>query len=378
MKKILTAALLLPLLCATAYADTELLAECQGSCGKTTAAKPKTEMGQTTPAQTETPAKPGKGVQGDKLNRPIPLYATYDNDGWGLGLRGDVLYMNYSSPIRTFVSAVTTAGTAYTSEIFDVKSTGSVGCDLGLTYTRMSDPGYTFGFDWFHIVSTFNHNVSGPSLLPSHIVAATLQKPGTANNNGALTINFFDMMVSKSYRLGDPFTFAPAIGVIGGYMDSHITNSYNSTTTGFVAGPVATAISTKQTIKFEGIGVKLGSDFKFNVWRGVKITGDVFYNILYGLTKSTLVSNFNAAAPTYTSSLSTYGHHHGRGFVDAMIGLAYQTTFKKDKYFLDVHAGWRTQYFPDGWAQFEVEYNDSEHSLPLYGQGLEAGLTVKF
>lgn len=312
------------------------------------------------------------------LEYPVPLFEVYDNCGPGFGVRGDVLYMNYTPTTLSFASEVTVTGGYEESHIHGPTAEPNVGCEIALTYTMCNDPGYTFEAAWYHIVAEYSKHLSG-SLVPAHIVAIDLPSQGTAQNNGSLAINFWDLVLRKDYRWGQQFTISPTAGIIGGYM--HIENKAHFTRTGgsWGAGVSATDIHLDQDLMYKGIGARLGSNFEYKIWKGFKFLANFYFNALYGYSDNELDIVANAVIfNTLSSADSDYKQHHGRTFFDSLLGLSWETTWCGNALWTEVHAGWRYQHFSEGWTQFEAELNNAVRQLPLNGQGLQAGLSIKY
>jgi hypothetical protein len=315
------------------------------------------------------------------LDNPIQLFETYDNQGVNLGFRGDLLYMIYSVPTLTFASRESLIGTNLHSVIVGVPGRLSLGLDCALTYTMPNSPGYSFEAGWYHIVAQFRRNQVASDLEPAHIVSVTGTAPGTGMNRGHVAINFFDLLFSKDYSLGSFFFLSPGAGVIGGYINSESTSQFNATsgTFGTVGG---SAIRFAQASKFEGLGVKLKTGYKFSIWKGLKLTGNLSYNMLYGFSKTTIDFTSNGAFPilggTASGTTVLAEEHTGRTLIDSLISLAWQQAFSNNSMFFDVHAGWRYQAYQAGYFAAEAETDDSIQSNWLFGQGLEAGVAFKF
>jgi hypothetical protein len=314
------------------------------------------------------------------LNNPVPLFESYDNQGVNLGVRADILYMIYSVPTLTYVSKQTLVGTELDSDIVSVPGKLSLGCDLALTYTMPHCPGYSFEAGWYHIVAKFSDAQAANNLDPAHIVSVVNPAPGTASTVGHVAINFFDLFLSKTYSFGSFFSFSPMVGMVGGYMNSKNTSNFNATSSNF--GRNTTSVYYFQSSKYEGLGVKLGTGYKFDIWCGLKLTGNFTYNILYGLSRSTVYLTSNGSFLTGSGVASgtavSVSQHQGRSFIDSLVSLAWQKTFSDDSFFIDVHAGWKTQAYQSGYIANEAELNDASQSNWLFGQGLEAGVAFKF
>ena len=313
------------------------------------------------------------------LEYPVPLYEVYDNCGPGFGVRGDVLYMNYTIPTLSVAARVDVVGTHEDSRIISPTARPSLGCEVAASYRMCSDPGYTFESRWYHIVAQYGTNDSG-TITPAHIVAITTGREGTVQNSAKIAINFFDLVLRKDYRWGQYLTFSPTVGVIGGYM--HIKDSAHFTNTSGLAwglGVTATDIQFNQNLKYEGIGARFGGAFEAEIVCGFKLMGNFYYNALYGFSKDTLdiTSNGVIFGGLHSANAHYFGHH-GRTFFDTLLGLSWETTFCSNSFWAELHAGWKVQYFPAGWTQFEAELNNALRELPLHGQGLQAGLSLKY
>jgi len=319
------------------------------------------------------------------LKKPLPLFETFDNDGVGLGVRGDVLYMVYTDPILTYASAVSeTAGVHY-STVKGVTANGVVGLDVAVMYTMPNQPGYSFEMGWYHITPTFSSSLSETSpsgVAPAHSVALNGFAPGTGKVHASLSINFFDLVIKKQFSFGDWVHVTPTAGFVGGYMNGKSSAHFDATSGTFQATPTATvthAILAYQT-KYEGIGLKLGADAAFMIGSGFRLITNFYYNVLYGFSHLNLdyVQSPGAYIDGLTGAVSRYTQHHGRDFFDALLGFAWASHFSDESFYLDLHAGWRFQTFANGWQEFEAEFNNAARDHALQGQGLQAGVTFRF
>jgi hypothetical protein len=314
------------------------------------------------------------------LRNPITLYETSDLKEWGFGVRGDLLYMVYNSPVLTFASEQRVSNATLFSKILSVPGQMSLGCNIALIYQMPNQPGYTFESSWYHIVALMSRTDSSGSFRPAHSVALTAAAPGTVSVNSHLTLNLFDLLIQKSFSLGDWFSFMPGVGLVGGYMNGKSNANFNATSGSYTAsGPAVTIASLDYTTKYEGMGLKFDLRNAFKIGKGFKLRADLAYNVLYGFNKLKLHYLQNGLyASTLNQADSSYAQHDGRDFFDAFLGLAWETLSYCGAYYADIHAGWRFQSFSSGWKEFEAEFNDSVHELSLQGQGLQAGATVKF
>ncbi len=326
--------------------------------------------------------EPCKPVTCKNLCVPITVCDKWDNQGWNLGVRGDVLYMNYNSPVLTYASQRSVQGTVLNSDILPVKGKMSLGCNLAFNYTMEEQPGYSFEFSWYYMNAKFSDSQSGTVLL-AHSVSLNEARPGSVSVDAHLKINLFDLMIQKNFGVGGWFTVMPSVGLVGGYIDSVSKGNTASTSGSFFAGTPASTVTSAdldQFANYEGIGLKMGGRSTFKMWGGLRLTADLFYSVMYGYTKNSL--EFSQApglyAAAYSATLSDYDHHHGVAFFDSMLGLAWECRFCNDSKYLDIHAGWRFQSYDAGWMEFEAEFNDAVQALPLHGQGLQAGATFKF
>lgn len=323
-------------------------------------------------------SRPAKQIP-NPLQHQLPLYETYDNIGWAnVGVRADILYMIYNSSILTFASnqSLNPSATVLTSDIVTVPGKLSLGCNLALTYTLPSQPGYTFESSWFHIVARFGKKDVDRGLVPAHSVALTRSSPGSATVNAQIAINLFDAMVMKRFAFGDWFTITPGAGLVGGYMNTHNRAFYSANGGNF--GSSTTHSGLVQHFKYEGIGAKVGGRSTFRIWDRFKFNADFFYNTLYGYGHGSLSYTSNGSYNGLNAANSTYRNHFGRTFFDTLLGLSWDYTFNQDSLYLELHAAWRFQSFSSGWREFEAEFNDALHDLTLNGQGLQAGATFKF
>ncbi len=317
------------------------------------------------------------------LRNTIPLYETYDVSGIAnVGVRTDLLYMNYTSPALTFASQQTLSGpgiTTLNSTILSVPGDMSLGCNIALNYTMPNQPGYSFEFSWYYMDAHGSRSKTGDGVLLAHSVALTTGAPGSVKVKDHLIINFFDLMIQKDFAFGDWFNVKPAAGLMGGYMHS-ATRASTLASTATTFGSDTTVAALNQLVQFEGIGIKIGGHSAFRIWHGFRLTADLFYSVMYGYTKANMnySSDGSFGAATLANAISNLRQHHGRALFDSMLGLAWESRFSNDAYYLDVHAGWRFQSFSDGWMEYEAEFNDAVRPLPLYGQGLQIGATFKF
>jgi hypothetical protein len=319
------------------------------------------------------------GKAATPLRNPIPLYETRDHFGYCLGVRADLLYMNYNSPVLTYAADRSIEGAVpatLRSTILGVPGEMSLGCNLALSYKMNNQPGYAFDTSWYYMDVHFSDRNSGSNVLLAHSVALTTGAPGFVDVKAHLLINFFDLMIHKQFAFGDWFRIAPATGLVGGFMHSQCRARTQATSGSF--GNSTTAAALNQFIQYEGIGMKFGAKSSFKIWRGFRLTSDFFYSVLYGYTTANLEYSSNGNLNGFSGANSVYRHHHGRSFVDSLLGLAWETTFRNDSLYLDLHAGWRFQYFSSGWMEYEAEFNDAVQNLPLLGQGLQVGATFKF
>jgi hypothetical protein len=315
----------------------------------------------------------------DMLNRPVVVSESKDNHGVVLGLRGDVLYMNYTTPVLTYASEqYTMPGNILRSKILNVPGKASVGCALAASYTIPHSPGYTFQAGWYHIVTEYSSKNKSGVLVPAHVVALDRSAPATSSITADIAINLFDLILQDTFTWGKSFTFAPAAGVIGGYMDSSNRAKFTASSGSFYTGGTITVATLNQTVKYEGIGAKVGFDYAYKIMGGFKFFGNFFYNAMYGYTKAKLTSTINGSYLGLNGSNVSYHQHHGRSFLDTLIGLSWGGAFNCDSYFMDVHVGWRYQAFMDGWLQMEDITDNSIRPLNLTGQGLQAGVAFKF
>ena len=94
----------------------------------------------TTPQDRKRPPKESQRP----LKMPLPLYETFDNNGpTNLGVRADILYMVYNSPVLTYASEQETTAAILHSNILNVPGKLSLGCNLALMYTMPNQPGYS-------------------------------------------------------------------------------------------------------------------------------------------------------------------------------------------------------------------------------------------
>ena len=317
------------------------------------------------------------------IKNPICLYELYDNQGCNLGLRADALYMNYTSPVLVFASEEFTVLPVRHSHLLGVPGKMSVGCDVALSYTMPNQPGYSFEASWYHIVAKFSRRDTASDVLLSHSVSLTTAAPGTVAVRANMTINFFDLLIQKKFGFGDWVSVMPAVGLLGGYMNSvNRAQTQASTATSF--GNSTTTAELDQFIKFEGIGLKLGGKSSFKIGAGFKLMAELFYSVMYGFSKTRLLYSSNGnfvfdGVPTGLSGANLYyDQHHGRALFDSLLGLMWEWRSCNESMFFDIHAGLKFQSFSDGWMEFEAEFNNDVSNLPLYGQGLQAGATFKF
>lgn len=310
-----------------------------------------------------------------RLNKPIILYETFDNNQSNVGVKGDLLYMHYSSPFISYACEVTQHGTVYENgRIFAAKGKTRLGYDVALNYTMHWEPKFTFQLEWFHITPQFKRTVTSDHLLPSHISILTTYTPGTGTNNSQIRINLIDFCISKKFTFGKSFSLAPLIGAVGGLMKSYDKSHFIATSGSFGTG--ATIVDFNEYANYKGIGGKVGLEYSLKIIDGFKIAGHLNYNILYGFTNMSFFVTSNGTS--ITSAKDRYFHHHGRTFLDALLGLAWQRNFNHEKLFLDLRAGWRVQDFFEGIMQYEAVYNDAVQPRALFGHGLETGVTFKF
>ena len=328
------------------------------------------------PAQETQAVKPKKTIP-SRLKKNLSLYEAFDNEGYvNFGMRADALYMIYNSSILTYAADQSVQYNTSNSTIVAVPGKLSTGLNVALTYTMEEQPRYSFESSWYHIVSQFSNNHTSTRLMPAHSVALTTAANGNSSVNAHVALNFFDLIMMKKFSFGDWFTLTPAAGFVGGYINSK--NSAKFIAGAGTFGSNTTYAEIHQKIKFEGLGLKIGTRAGFNVGYGLKIMSEFFFNTLYGRTIAKLNYISNGSYAGLANALSTYRHHHGRMFFDSLLGLAWETTFDRDALYLELHAGWRFQTFANGWMEFEAEFNNSLHDLTLYGQGLQAGATFKF
>ncbi len=313
------------------------------------------------------------------LKNPICLNEVYDVCGNAFGMRGDILYMNYTVPVLTSAVVSVVVDPLLINQELALTAKMSVGCNIAINYTMGNQPGYSFEASWYHIVTQFKRHVSG-SILLDHAISLTDPALGTVSQIAHIDINFFDVLIQKNFGFGDWFSVMPSVGLIGGYMNS-VNRASTVALPGENFGNDTTEATLNQFLKYEGAGLKIGGKSSFRIGCGFKLAAELFYSALYGYSKDKVSfesdGHFEPPSPL-SGTIIEYTNHHGRSFVDSLIGLAWESRFRNDSLFLELHAGWKFQSFSDGWMEFEAEFNDEIHTLPLYGQGLQAGATFKF
>ncbi len=315
------------------------------------------------------------------LVKPLSLNETFDNNGVNLGVKADLLYMVYNSPILTYASKIHDEDHDRHSTILNVPGHMNLGCNVALMYTMQNNPGYSFESSWFHIVPHFSRKKTANDILPAHSVSLLEPTPGSANMHAHVAINLFDLVIKKQFSFGDWFGVAPTAGVVGGFLNGK-SHAHFSASSGEFASGVTDAVLA-YTTKFEGIGLKIGADSSFKIGAGFSLRSELYYNMMYGLGRAHLNYSQNGlfSAPggdTLDSANVHYSQHQGMSFFDSLLGLGWSGHFNNDSLFLDIHAGWRFQDFLGGWKEFEAEFNDSVLDHALQGQGLQTGITFRF
>lgn len=313
----------------------------------------------------------------DKLRHVVNFYEAYDNDGCNFGIRGDFLYMNYSTQVLDYAAVMSPTADLVEGKVYAPKPKAEFGCDIALTYTTPHDgPGYTFKAGWFYIRPKFTRSATASPLGLTHVDDDYTPTNATATNNGHININFIDLLIGKDYAWGDRFKMGPFGGLLGGFMYSKNTANIVAAT-GHNFGNSLTNGTLFQQDRYKGIGVKVGTAYDLKIWRGLSFMGNLSYNMLYGFTKANLNETANQGSVAVANS--HYLNHHGRSFVDSTFGLAWGGAFSDDSMYADIHVQWRYQAFSDGWLQQQSKWDGNlMNNLPLYGQGLQAGLTFKF
>lgn len=315
------------------------------------------------------------GDQDTSLRHKVNLYETYDNNGVNLGVRADFLYMNYSTPVFVYAADISPINDSLQGTAYAPKPKPEFGCDIALTYTMHDAPGYTFEAGWFYMRPKFTRTVTDTELGLTHVVDSNFGTNATATNSGHININFIDLLMGKDFAWGETFRIGPFGGLLGGFMFSK--NTANAVAnSGTFGNNSDTNVTFFQQVKYKGIGVKVGTNYDYRVWGGLSIKGSLSYNMLYGFSRTNMLSTEQANSST--TAFSKYRNHHGRSFVDSLLGLAWGGACCDDSMYFDVHVQWRYQAFSDGWMQLEADWNHAMQNLPLYGQGLQAGLTWKF
>lgn len=311
------------------------------------------------------------------LQNPLTLNETFDNEGVNLGVRADLLYMVYNSPILTYASKVNDEDFVRNSKILNVPGHMNLGCNISLLYTMQNNPGYSFESSWFHIVPHFSRKKTANDIMPAHSVALAIPAPGSANMHAHLAINLFDLVIKKQFSFGDWFFVTPAAGVVGGFLDGKSHSHFSASSGNF--GSSITDATLSYTTKYEGIGLKLGGTTAFKIGAGFSLRSELYYNILYGLGRAHLnYSQNHLYLSTLNGANAHYSQHHGMGFFDSLLGMGWSGNFNNNSLFLDIHAGWRFQDFSGGWKEFEAEFNDAVLDHSLQGQGLQTGVTFRF
>jgi hypothetical protein len=321
-----------------------------------------------------------------RMREPIPLYATYDNDGVNLGFRSDLLYMVYDVPVLTYASEETTVSGVLNSQIENVRGRLSLGCDIALMYTLPNSPGFTFEAGWYHIIARFRRQNNASNILPAHSVGLTIPAVGNGQVHAHIAMNFIDLLLKKQFAFGDWVTLTPGAGLIGGFMNARSQSNFNATTGYFnQTVPITTTFESPvnsahlyYSSRFKGVGMKLGGSSMFKIWDGLRFTADLYYSVIWGFSRSRLNYGQNGRFEGLTGSNVVYSNHHGRPFFDSLLGLAWEKRFKNDSLYFDVHAGWKFQTYANGSKEVEAEFNDSVQERSVQGQGLEAGATFKF
>lgn len=313
------------------------------------------------------------------LMKPTILYETRDTSGTTFGVRGDILYMNYSYPEVTFASEQVITASDVSSHILAAKSKAEVGFDVGINYTMEGCSEYTFELGWFYINPKWSRNVTSEILLPAHIETVNQVAPGIGTNNAKLDMNFIDLTMSKAFSFGKYFALSPTVGVVGGFMTGTNTAAFQASSGSFNSRVSLTQVATKQHVSFNGVGVKIGTGYGFNIWENFGIIGDISVNMLYGFTKVKLDITENTPTGTFPQTGSVaYKQHNGCVFLDSLVGLYWKWQSDNNASMWDLHAGWRVQSFYPGWIHIQAEGNNAMTERSLFGQGLEAGITFKF
>lgn len=313
----------------------------------------------------------------EPLKQPITLYESFDNRGCGFGFSGDVLYMNYTMPTVAYGAARATADAVLESHVLPTPAQAKLGWNVALYYTMPDTPGYSFESNWFHI-RTKRTGSDTANVILAHSIAVTTATQGTLSNHGHLMINFVDLLMSKMFSFGDWVAIAPSAGLVGGYMHSKNRATAAASSGSFSATSALHNATLSQSLKFKGIGLKIGAKADVTIWNGLKFISNLYYNALYGMTKAHMSYTQDALFSVWTGADAHTTQHHGRSFLDALLGLSWGGAFCKNTMYLEAHAGWRTQSFFDGWWLYEAEFDDSLSAHTLFGQGLQAGATFKF
>lgn len=309
------------------------------------------------------------------LEQPTSSQETQIHEGVGLGLQADALYLWYSTPKMLFAAEVDSTNNTTQGEVFSAQGKGRFGVDLKLSYVIPTEHKLAISASWFNIMAKFDRSLSSRTLSPVFISGLYSSTPANASNQTRLNLNIFDVLLLKTFKIGKYFSSTPYGGFTMEFTRGKGTSWFTATSGEFRSGVTNAQFS--QKVDYNGYGVKLGSQGAIHLGCGFAFQGDIAGSFFYGNTDAYMKLYENLDRTTVIAQ-GKYDQNYGVFLIDALLGFSWEKRFCHTNSLVNIHAGYRVQSFYPGWMEMSVEVSTPFDWVALYGQGIEAGITVLF
>jgi len=292
---------------------------------------------------------------------PQPLSPKLDRvDEWGLYVIGDFLYfqtrengLEYGCVTRNSVNPDTQALDGNFGAKGDWKNLQpgyNPGFRVGLGYETPYD-NWDVQLTWMRYTNSTDSSIR--SLPPpvgnvrEFIVSPLLNGVGnplvlgSAKADWDIKLNCIDLSLGRQFFAGKYLVLQPYADLRGAWIEQKIHVLYNDIFYNNVAQPTP-FIDVRILDKFWGVGLVGGIDSEWRLGQGVYVFGNFSSGILWSSLrlkhKETIIGNFVRA------NLREYLHDLNL-VANASAGLAWSSTFCKDRCFINLHAGWEEQFW---------------------------------
>ena len=210
-----------------------------------------------------------------------------------------------------------------------------------------------------------------PSTIPNPQVGSfqitTLTPLGLGNNGGGfyntasaawrLHVDLLDLEIGRKFFIGKWVLFRPFFGVRAERIKESFQTAYNQPGVAVTIDAQRVAIDAKLRSKnnYNGIGLRMGLDSQWKIYRNFSLYGDGAASILYGqekLTANNQVITANLSTVVSNSEIATISHYKNtqnasRAIFDLDAGIRWDQMFACGRCHIGLHVGWAYRYFID-------------------------------